>query len=228
MLRSASVRLRPVGSAAAVVGLVLTASGAWAALGGRASLPSDVPRGQLAAGAVAFVAYGAVAASASLLAMDADRHALTLWQLVPGALRRVAAARAAQGAVLASAVAAPAVVASGWLLGLTAGELVVCAAAAATMAVVGPVLDLLGSLRWPQVDWVEASEIGTSHPARYAIGFAVGIPVVGVVAALGQSTAGAGRGLLLLAAAGLAAAAPLLAAALMRVALLLCGRQIHA
>lgn len=228
LLRSASMRLRPLANVGALVLLLAGGAAVWAALGGEITLPSDAPRPQIGAASVAMVGYGAVVASAGLLAMDADRHALTLWQMVPGGVRRVAAARAAQGAVIALLAAGVAVAAVGWLLGLSSGELALCIAAAATMAVFGPVIELVGSLRWPHVDWVEVGEVASSHPGKFALTFLPMLPVVGVLALLGDSIGQVGAAQLAVLAALLLAAVPVLAAALIRVMILVFGRSLHA
>jgi hypothetical protein len=228
LLRSARMRLRPLVNVAALAAVVAAGSGVWALLGGGITLPPDAPRHQIGAASVAVVAYGAVVASAGLLAMDADRHALTLWRLVPGGVRRVAATRAAQGALIALLTSFVAVPAAGWLLGLTTGALALCVLAGATVAVSGPVLDLLGSLRWPHLDWAEVGEIANSHPGKHLLGFLPMVPVVGVIAVAGSVTTTVGSAQLLVLGAVLVPVVPIVAAVLMHGVVLASGRHLHA
>ena len=227
--RSRSERLRPVFRVLGGVPLILLVVGAGIGLSGaEVELPADWPRLPVIAGSVAFVGYAACVTCSSMLAMDADRHALTLWQTIPHGVRVVARGRAVQGALLIFLSSAAATAAAQPAFGLSAWECWVCLLAGATMAVFGVVIELVASLLWPHVEWTDPTEIGTSSPGRYAVSFLVGVPVTAVLAALGGTSLPANPAAVILSAAALALAVPLLAAALMSFVLRCSPRRLHA
>ena len=228
LARSASLRLKPLISLGGLLTVGAVGALLYGALGDPWQMPDGVPRAEMSAGIVSLVAYGANVASASVLAMDADRHAFTLWQLVPDGIRTVATARALQGAVLSMLAACIGTLSLAALLDLSSRETTLCLVAGATMSVFGPVLDLAGSLLWPELEWADASEIGTSTVGRYVLGFFVGVPVAAVIAVtrpLPLDLAGPEFGLLVVV---LFVLTPTLAAAVMRPTVRLVTRSIHA
>ncbi len=182
LLRSGDTRLRPVVNYIGLLVVLAIAAVAYALFGGTVVLPPDLPRGELTAGVCAFAGYAASLAAASVLAMDADRHAYTLWSLIPGAMRAVAMMRAAVGSLIVAGCGLAAIAAASAALGLGRRDLGLALVAVFAMAALSPVIELAGSLRWPELDWVDATEIGTSSGPRYVLGFTVGIPVAGALA----------------------------------------------
>jgi hypothetical protein len=184
LARSARLRLKPLSNLFPLLVVVLLGPVIWRLTNGPIALPSALRpnRGEFAAGGAAMFAYTATIATASVFAMDADRHALTLWQTIPGGVRTVARARAIASSAVSVTVGVLGAVVLAYSFGLTAKEFVWCLLAAGAVAVVGTVLDLTASLRWPQLDWVEATEIGTSNGPRWVLRMTSGIPIVGAVA----------------------------------------------
>ncbi len=182
LLRSVESRMKPVVNYLAFLIVMALGAGAYAVFGEAVTLPPDVPRAELAAGLCAFAGYGASVAAASVLALDADRHAYTLWSLIPGAMRAVARVRAGVGSLVVAVSGLVATVAAAAVLDLGGRDIVLALVAVGAMAAFGPVIELAGSMRWPELDWADTTEIGTSSGARYALGFTVGIPVAGALA----------------------------------------------
>ena len=215
LLRSADSRLRPVVNYVGLLVVLAVAAGGYALFGGTIALPPDLPRAELAAGLCAFAGYGASLSAASVLAMDADRHAYTLWSLVPGAMRAVASVRAAAGSLIVAGCGLAAVGAASAVLDLARRDVGLALVAVFTMAALAPVIELAGSLRWPELDWADATEIGTSTGARYVLGFTVGLPVAGALALARTVEVQPSTAHIVLAVIALPLIAPVIAAAVM-------------
>lgn len=228
LLRSADARMRPVVNYVALLVILAVGAGAYALFGGTVSLPQGLPRGELAAGICAFAGYGASVAAASVLAMDADRHAYTLWSLIPEAMRAVATMRAAVGSVIVSGSGLAAVAGASAVMDLEARDVGLALVAVFTMAALSPVIELTGSMCWPELDWVDATEIGTSTGARYVLGFTVGLPVTGALALARTADLAPTTGQLVIAAVALPLIAALIAATVMSLVARAVTRSSHA
>lgn len=228
LLRSADARLRPVVNYVALLAILAIGAGAYALFSGAVSLPPDLPRGELTAGVCAFAGYAASLAAASVLALDADRHAYTLWSLITDALPAVATVRAAIGSVVVSVCGLAAVAAASAALGLGRRDLGLALVAVFVMAALAPVIELAGSLRWPELDWVDATEIGTSSGARYVLGFTVGIPVAAALAIARNTDIAPTTAQLVIAVVALPVLAPLIAATVMNPVTRAVTRRSHA
>lgn len=228
LLRSADARMRPVVNYVALLVILAVGAGAYALFGGTVSLPQGLPRGELAAGICAFAGYGASVSAASVLAMDADRHAYTLWSLIPEAMRAVATLRAAVGSVIVSGSGLAAVAGASAVMDLGARDVGLALVAVFTMAALSPVIELTGSMCWPELDWADATEIGTSTGARYVLGFTVGLPVAGALALARTADVAPTTGQLVIAAVALPLIAALIAATVMSLVSRAVTRSSHA
>ncbi|WP_424449218.1 hypothetical protein [Microbacterium arborescens] len=123
--------------------------------------------------------YGFVVFSslAPLVSLDSDRRAVVLMRTFPGGVRSLAVTRAASGSMI-TAIAGAAFI--GVLAGLTpiqAHAAGTAGVACAAVSVVAPTLACAVSLRYPQTDWKEASELGQRGWMRAAATYVVGIAI---------------------------------------------------
>jgi len=161
------------GGAAVVIGGPLVVIVAM----GKVNLPASLmgPESYLMAccGVCLFALLGAQA----LITMDADKHALVLWQTIPGALRVVASARAMLSTSILYVVGvAAAVLIRSWFA-VDPAQLVAAVAVVAVFAVSASLAEVGFSLKWPSFHWADVSEIGSGRVwRRFSLG--VIVPVV--------------------------------------------------
>ncbi|QLD11220.1 hypothetical protein [Microbacterium oleivorans] len=121
-----------------------------------------------------FVVFSSLAPWVSL---DSDRRAVVLMRTLPGGIRSFAVTRAVSGSVV-TAVAGAAFI--GVLVGMTPllpRAIGTAAIACAAVSVVAPTLACAVSMRYPQMEWKEASELGQRGWMRAAATYVVGIMI---------------------------------------------------
>ncbi|MFJ6418683.1 hypothetical protein [Paeniglutamicibacter sp. NPDC091659] len=141
---------------------------------------------ELTAGPVAATVVGGVCAGYSfvlltslypLISLDSDRHGTTLMRTFPHGIRSLAAARSATGALIVAGTGALFIGLLCIFVPIGPRAIGTAASACAAVAIVAPTLGCFVSMRYPQPDWKEASEISQRGWARMAVTYGVGISI---------------------------------------------------
>lgn len=122
----------------------------------------------------AFVVFSSLA---PLVSLDADRGASALMRTFPQGIRSLAAARAATGAFVTGGAGALFIGLLTVLAPIGSAAVGTAAVACAVVSVLAPVSGCFVSVRYPQTEWKEASEIGQRGWARVIATYAVGAAI---------------------------------------------------